>query len=107
MAMKQESSEDAKNQAKSLRHKYRIELHIYTNEWMSLTKELMEIKSQSLSLDNIQRLATKLMIMVTGHVKELATHFFNGMLTLNLFNTYMPCWKCYTEVDPEILSGGK
>ncbi len=95
--------------------KYRIEVHIYTNEWVSLTNELLELNSQhSLPLDNFERipgLATKLLIMVTGHVKDLALSWFPGMLKgspSQPFVTYLPCWKCYAEIgSPKPLNGGQ
>lgn len=84
-----------------LKSEYRIEIHIYTNEWVTLSIELLELKLPSFPLDNIPGLATKLLVMLTGHVKTLATTFFAGMLLLpraGVFSSYMPCWKCFAEV---------
>lgn len=105
-----------------LQSKFRIEVHIYTNEWVSLTNELLELSSHSFSLESFEclpGLATKLLVMVTGHVKALATSWFPGMLVTptpggggagagsQSFVTYMPCWKCYAEIGtPRPLTGG-
>lgn len=92
-----------------LTSKQRIEIHIYINEWVTLTNELLGPNSYTLSLDNnIRGLATKLLVMVTGHVKALAMNWFQGMLMpVNNFTTHMPCWKCYAEIEtPRPLSEG-
>ena len=110
MVMKQESNEPSEDfldawQMKliTLKAKHRIEVHIYTNEWVALTNELLELNIGSFALlessfECIPGLATKLMVMLAGHVKALATSWFPGMLTSSSpgqpFVTYMPCWKC-------------
>ena len=109
MVMKQASNEpgegfpDAKEiKLRLLKAKHRIELHIYTNEWVSLGHELLELGSFSPeNLESIPGLATKLLIMVTTHVRTVATSWFDGMLTSTSSDvvTYMPCWKCYAEVE--------
>lgn len=122
MSMKQESNEPCEDFLETwqmklclLKSKHRIEVHIYTSEWVSLTNELLELNSHSFSLDMfdcIPGLATKLLIMVTAHVKALAMNWFPGMLTSashsQPFVTYMPCWKCYAEIGtPKGLNAGR
>ena len=83
--------------------KHRIEIHIYTNEWVTLSNELLYVNS-TFSLENFEclpGLATKLLVMITGHVKTLALSWFPGMLSFpkgRSFITYIPCWKCYSEI---------
>ena len=94
-----------------LQAEYRIEVHIYTNEWVTLSIELSQLDLPSLPLERIPGLATKLLVMLTGHVKTLATTYFSGMLSLppsGMFTTYMPCWKCCAEINsPKNLSTGE
>ena len=90
-----------------LKSKYRIEIHIYTNEWITLSNELMELNSQE-NFECIPGLATKLLVMITGHVKALALSWFPGMLIFpsgRTFVTYVPCWKCYAEIGSAIFFG--
>ena len=138
MVMKQASNEPCDEfleawqlRLRLLKAKHRIEVHIYTNEWVALINELLELNSQSFSLENLEcvpGLATKLMIMVTAHVRALAVSWFPGMMVAvptsrssmsslssaasgaggTPFVTYMPCWKCYAEVgSSNSLSGGE
>ena len=94
-----------------LKSEYRIEIHIYTNEWVTLCVELMDLNLPSFPLDNMSGLATKLLVMLTGHVKTLATTFFAGMLSLlrgGMFSSYVPCWKCFAEIgSPKDLCAGE
>lgn len=84
---------------KLLESRYRIEVHIYTNEWVKLTNELVALNAHSGDFEAIPGLATKLLIMVTTHVKALALNWFSGMLRSSSSNvTYIPCWKCYAEI---------
>lgn len=82
-----------------LKSNYRIELHIYTDVWASLSSH----GSQNISLKSLSGLVTKLMVMVTRHVKSLIS-WFPGMLLSRIpsqtFVTYMACWKCYAEIEP-------
>ena len=102
VVMRQESSDETSEdseetlswrvKANLLKSKHRIELHVYTHEWVELSKEL---GSDS---EGVSALATKLLVMVMGHVEALASSWFPGML-LSLSpaqhcTTYMPCWKC-------------
>ena len=93
-----------------LKSVYRIEIHIYTNEWVALTNELMEQSSRFMdNFEFIPGLATKLLVTVTSHVKALTSGFFQGMLTRRSRSmdkkedfesiTYLPCWKCYAEIE--------
>ena len=104
MVMKQESNEPSEEFLQEwqmklipLTSKYRIEVHIYTNEWLALHSEM---NPGSSSPKCILGLATKLLVMVTAHVKDL-TGWFPGMLVCpspsQPFVTYLPCWKCHCE----------
>lgn len=118
MVMKQVTNEPCgdfadqwgKKLAQLLTSKYRIEVHIYTNEWATLSNELLELNSHNFDFGCIPGLATKLLIMMTAHVKALALSWFPGMLKVpssSPFITYMPCWKCYAEIgSPRLFSGG-
>ncbi len=91
--------------------KHRIEIHVYTNEWMSLANELNSYHSLPLdNFDYILGLATKLLIIVTEHVNDLAKNWFPRMFRPMLhqrLNTYLPCWKCWAEIGkPKPLDGG-
>ena len=96
--------EDWGTRVKVLRGEYRIEIHIYTNEWIKLAGNLAELDFHNLQIDNpdsIPGLATKLLVMLTNHVKTLATGYFTGMLNLprpGVFSSYVPCWKCFAEI---------
>ncbi len=88
----------------NLTGEYRIEVHIYTNEWVKLANDLSEqgILNSSLSPDFIPGLATKLLVVLSTHIKSLAINYFSGMLLSHLGRhavTYMPCWKCFAEVS--------
>ena len=109
--IKQESNEPCDDvvdtlEVKSLLLKsvYRIEIHIYTNEWVALTNELLEQSSEF-----IPGLATELLVTVTSHVKALTSGFFRGMLTGDQGDfesiTYLPCWKCYAEIESSNTGG--
>ena len=103
MTIKQESNEPSeeflevwKLRIATLDSKYRIEAHVYVNEWIALTREanLRSLKFTSL--------ATKLMVMLTAHVKALTTSWFPRMLISSKtrsLSTYMPCWKCYADAE--------
>ena len=82
---------------------YRIEVHVYTDEWIKLVNELAEAGRLDIQITptNVTAFATRLLVMVSGHVKSLATNWFPGMLLTpqNMsFVTFLPCWKCYAEI---------
>ncbi len=86
-----------------LKGEYRIEVHIYTNEWVKLANDLSQqgILNTSLPPDYIPGLATKLLVVLSTHIKSLAVNYFSGMLLSHQGHhavTYMPCWKCFGEV---------
>lgn len=89
---------------KLLNSKYRIEIHIYINEWVALFNELLELGCTNFMFENfecIPGLATKLLVMIASHVKTLAVSWFPGMIkgtSEDPFVTYIPCWKCYSEI---------
>ena len=104
MVMKQEPNEPSEEfleewqmKLAPLKSKYRIEVHIFTNEWLTLYNEVNQGSSSS---NCVPGLATKLVVMVTAHLKAL-TGWFPGMLVCpspsQPFVTYMPCWKCHGE----------
>ncbi len=87
----------------TLNGEYRIEVHIYTNEWIKLANDLSELGLLNTSLppDFIPGLATKLLVVLSTHIKSLAINYFTGMLQSHQGQhavTYMPCWKCFAEV---------
>ena len=99
MIIKQEPSDDddgdydmLQSNVNILKSKYRIEAHVYTNELLAIFIEMNCIS------DLFASLATKLMVMITGHVKSLTTSWFPKMLTSlkvqQPFVTILPCWKC-------------
>lgn len=95
------------NVAMKLTLKLRIELHIYTNEWEALFYDKTELGSSD--FQNIPGLTAKLLVMITGHVKALATKRFHGMIkpmkgSSDEFTTYMPCWKCYAKMSSTIMA---
>ncbi len=77
--------------------KYRIEVHIYVNEWVTITKELMDSH-----IESIPGLATKLLIMVTRRINALAQKWFKDMIegTDDQPCITFPCWKCYANIGP-------
>ena len=88
---------------KLLEEVYRIEVHIYTDEWIKLVNDLAEAGRLDVQITptNVTAFATRLLVMVSGHIKSLATLWFPGMLVAPqgmTFVTFMPCWKCYAEV---------
>ena len=110
LVLKQESNEvcpDFLNRwefsIKLLEEAYRVEVHIYTDEWIKLVEDLAEAGRLDVQITptNVTAFATRLLVMVSGHVKSLATHWFPGMLVAPhgfSFVTFMPCWKCYAEI---------
>lgn len=102
MVMRQVSSESCDIElpytAHLLQHKYRIEVHVYTNEWIKLITELLDVST--VNLECIPGLATKLLVMVTSHLHGLTHNFFADMLisSSNTQTTFMPCWKCYAKI---------
>lgn len=88
---------------KLLEEAYRIEVHIYTDEWIKLVNDLAEAGRLDVQITptNVTALATRLLVMVSGHIKSLATSWFPGMVVAPQgmsFVTFMPCWKCYAEI---------
>jgi len=82
---------------------FRIEVHIYTNEWISLVDYLSTEGQMSSSLPPsfIPGLATRLLVVITAHIKSLALGYFSGMLLTSPGKTavsYVPCWKCFAEL---------
>lgn len=87
---------------------YRVEVHVYTPEWVTLGNELLVCDRPQYTLDGLSSLpglATQLLVMISQHVKSLASNWFPGMLISHAtkFNTYMPCWKCFAEIGTEQL----
>jgi hypothetical protein len=87
-----------------LKEEYRIEIHIYTDEWIQLANELAMAGRLDVHFTpiNATAYATRLLVMVSGHIKSLATNWFPGMLESPpgmSFVTFMPCWKCYAEIE--------
>ena len=82
---------------------YRIEVHIYTNEWVKLLNYLSEqgVFNPNVPPNYIPGLATRLLVVLSTHIKALAQNYFSGMLLSpqggNVV-TYMPCWKCFAEI---------
>ncbi len=97
-------SENWGTRVRVLQGQHRIEIHIYINEWIKLAGKLVEQDFHNFHIDNpdsIPGLATKLLVMLTSHIKTLATAYFLGMLNLprpGIFSSYVPCWKCYAEI---------
>ena len=112
LLVKQESNQICKNfiqqwdgRIKMLYGEYRIEVHIYTDEWITLTNYLAEQGTSQLGTtlpsDYISGIATRLLVMITKHIESLATRYFSGMLLVpqgKSVATYMPCWKCFAEI---------
>ena len=90
---------------------YRVEVHVYTPEWVTLANELLACDKINYSLDNpdcLPGLATRLLVMISLHIKSLASDWFPGMFLSPTtqpakFPTYMPCWKCFAEIGAERL----
>ena len=108
LVLKQESNENCPEflsrwefSVKLLEEAYRIEIHVYTDEWIRLVDELAKAGRLDVHLTNVPAYATRLLVMVSGHIKSLATNWFPGMLESPQglsFVTFMPCWKCYAEI---------
>ena len=90
---------------KFLEEAYRIEVHVYTDECIQLVNKLATKDDNfdvQLTPMNIAAYATRLLVMVSGHIKSLATNWFPGMLVSTprmSFVTFVPCWKCYAEIS--------
>lgn len=89
-----------------LEAKFRIELHVFTNEFMSLSSHLRQsdqVSQVTASMRRISGLATKLLLLLTEHVKKLASDYFSGMIELpgTVFCSYMVCWKCLSSTSLE------
>ena len=90
---------------------YRIEVHIYTNEWINLVNYLSEqgVFNPNVPPHYIPGLATRLLVVLSTHIKALAQNYFSGMLLSpqggNVV-TYMPCWKCFAEIPCNVDSSG-
>jgi len=91
------------NEARLLKSKFRLELHIFVNEFLSICNHVSGSRpiSDKLSEDAkfISGLATKLLLLLTEHVKKLAEAFFAGMIIFpgSVFCSYMICWKCVSS----------
>ena len=91
---------------KLLDEAYRIEVHVYTNEWIQLVNELNEDGCLDIQLTptKIIAYATQLLVMVSRHIKSLATNWFPGMLVSPpgvSYVTFVPCWKCYAGISSD------
>ena len=85
-----------------LRGTFRVELHVYTPEWIALANDLLTLERIHYSIDDPQCIpgfATHLLVMISNHIRNLATDWFPGMfLSAPLNQTFMPCWKCCAEI---------
>jgi hypothetical protein len=84
----------------------RIEVSIYHNELIILVNKLLDLNEAFTFPESIIELATKLLIMLSAHVEEVALSWFNGMLRRPPgdgipFFTYIPCWKCNAGIESE------
>ena len=119
LVLKQEMNENCpeflrhwEHSVKLLEEAYRIEIHVYTDEWIQLVNELAKNGCLDIQLTptNVTAYATRLLVMVSGHIKSLATNWFPGMLVSPpgmSFVTFTPCWKCYTETGFDSLKTKK
>jgi len=69
-------------QVRCLEGFFRVEVHVYTPEWVALANELLMCDQLNYSLDNpfcLPGMATKLLVMISKHVKSLANDWFPGI----------------------------
>ena len=89
------------NKATLLKYKFRIELHVFANEFLSMCNLAASSVSGYTSRDgkSISGLATKLLLLLMDHMKKLAEDFFAGMIVYpgTVFCSYMICWKCMSS----------
>ena len=116
VVIKQEENKDSKENLQWIQGSVRIEVHIHVPEWIKLAKEHGEDNISINDPNYVHSLATSLIVMISQHVKALGSDWFPGMFltpsSQHGFTTYMPCWKCYaqlegsTNLQPPKLPGG-
>ena len=97
---------------KLLDEAYHIEVHVYTDEWIQLVNELAKDGCLDIQLTptKIMAYATRMLVMVSRHIKSLATNWFPGMLVSPpgvSYVTFVPCWKCYAGIGFDGISSEK
>lgn len=92
--MKQESCRYVLN---FVEEKYRIELHLYVNECLT-----MVLDKEYLNHSYVVGLATRLLVMISQHIESLVKSWFPKMLKSQpngSFVIHVPCWKCFANID--------
>lgn len=83
--------------------KRRIEIQVYVQEWFEVQTELQLAGHSATMLQNafsLPGIATQLLAKISQHILSLAQNWFRGMLENELI--YIPCWKCYGQIPPNI-----
>lgn len=81
--------------------KKRIEIHVYMQDWFEVQNELQAANKPAPMLQNtfsLPGIATQLLVKISTHILSLAKGWFRGMLVSK--NIYIPCWKCYGQMEP-------
>ena len=99
----EENKDGGKDEPKCIQGSVRIEVHIHVPEWIELAKEHGEDNISLNDPNYVHSLATSLIVMISQHVKALGSDWFPGMFltpsSQHGFTTYMPCWKCYAQLE--------
>ena len=94
---------------RAMNSKWRIEIHIYVPEMITVLQEIrsrVECFDQLEESDKLQApykvagQATQLMVAISNHISFLSS-WFQGMLEQNEkgYVDYVPCWKCYGGLE--------
>ena len=80
--------------------KKRIEIHVYAQDWFEVQNELFANGRPAPLLQNafsLPGIATQLLMKISQHILSLAKVFRSLLETKSI---YIPCWKCYGNMEP-------
>ena len=105
VVIKQENNEKSEENLKWIKGTFTIEVHINVPEWIMLAKKHGEVNNSLTNPNYVHSLATSLIVMISQHMRALGRDWFPGIfLTLpdhHRFTTYMPCWKCFAQIETD------
>ena len=81
--------------------KKRLEVHVYAQDWFEVQNELCTKGQPAPLLQNtfsLPGIATQLLMKISQHILSLSKVFRS---LLNSKSIYIPCWKCYGDMESE------
>ena len=66
------------SQIKNLSGNFRIEVHVYAPDWITLVNEFASDEGTDFDPFSLTAMATQLLIMISKHIETLASDWFPG-----------------------------